>query len=265
MDLNVLPPDLFTAGVPGPMQDQVPHVVDGPDGAMWSLAGTTLGPSGRRGKGLVDSNDPGYRPGPSPRPSRRHGPRRHLHPRRLRPAVGLPHPRPRGARRVHARVQRLGRGIQRGEPRPARRARAPAVALAGVGARGARALRRARAPRRDPRPARERRARVRRRVGRLLGHGQRARAADQLPPRQGHAQHCREARELAAAGRGRGVAVAARRDAHRHDLLRHPGALPERAHRARRGRARLGALPARAARPRAREVPRPHLRRRAAR
>ena len=63
MDLNVLPPDLFTARVPGAMQEQVPHVVDGPDGAMWSLAGSTLGPSGRRGKGLVDSNDPGYRPG----------------------------------------------------------------------------------------------------------------------------------------------------------------------------------------------------------
>jgi predicted TIM-barrel fold metal-dependent hydrolase len=63
MDLNVLPPDLFTARVPGTMQEQVPHVVDGPDGAMWSLGGATLGPSGRRGKGLVDSNDPGYRPG----------------------------------------------------------------------------------------------------------------------------------------------------------------------------------------------------------
>ena len=63
MDLNVLPPDLFTTRVPSAMRDQVPHVVDGPDGAMWSLAGSTLGPSGRRGKGLVDSNDPGYRPG----------------------------------------------------------------------------------------------------------------------------------------------------------------------------------------------------------
>ena len=42
-----------------------------------------------------------------------------------------------------------------------------------------------------------------------------------------------QAGKLAPAGRGRGVAAAARRDAHRHDLLRHPRALPERAHRAR--------------------------------
>lgn len=63
MDLNVLPPDLFTSRVPADLRDLVPHVTETPDGAMWTLGSVTLGPSGRRGKGLVDSNDPGYRPG----------------------------------------------------------------------------------------------------------------------------------------------------------------------------------------------------------
>ena len=63
MDLNVLPPDLFVSRVPESLRDQVPSVVDGADGPVWQLGGAVLGPSGRRGKGLVDANDPGYRPG----------------------------------------------------------------------------------------------------------------------------------------------------------------------------------------------------------
>jgi predicted TIM-barrel fold metal-dependent hydrolase len=63
MDLNVLPPDLFTARVSAALRDSVPRVVDGADGPVWALGDAVLGPSGRRGKGLVDENDPGYRPG----------------------------------------------------------------------------------------------------------------------------------------------------------------------------------------------------------
>jgi predicted TIM-barrel fold metal-dependent hydrolase len=63
MDMNVLPPDLFRARVPAALQEAVPTVTDGPEGAMWTLGKAVLGPSGRRGKGLVEENDPGYRPG----------------------------------------------------------------------------------------------------------------------------------------------------------------------------------------------------------
>jgi uncharacterized protein len=63
MDMNVLPPDLFVAGVPSLMRASVPTVVDSPAGPMWSLAGALLGPSGRRAKGLITQNDPGFRPG----------------------------------------------------------------------------------------------------------------------------------------------------------------------------------------------------------
>ena len=47
MDMNVLPPDLFVAGVPSAMRGSAPVVIDSDDGPMWSLAGTILGPSGR--------------------------------------------------------------------------------------------------------------------------------------------------------------------------------------------------------------------------
>ena len=63
MDMNVLPPDLFVAGVPSAMRALVPTVVDSDDGPMWSLEGALLGPSGRRAKSLITQNDPGFRPG----------------------------------------------------------------------------------------------------------------------------------------------------------------------------------------------------------
>jgi predicted TIM-barrel fold metal-dependent hydrolase len=63
MDMNVLPPDLFVRGVPSAMRASVPTVVASDDGPMWSLEGALLGPSGRRAKGLVNPNDPGFRPG----------------------------------------------------------------------------------------------------------------------------------------------------------------------------------------------------------
>ena len=63
MDMNVLPPDLFVAGVPSAMRTSVPVVVSCDDGPMWSLGGTLLGPSGRRSKSLITQNDPGFRPG----------------------------------------------------------------------------------------------------------------------------------------------------------------------------------------------------------
>src|SRR4029079_15027943 len=63
MDMNVLQPDLFVAGVPSAMRTAVPTVVDSDVGPMWTLAGELLGPSGRRAKGLITQNDPGFRPG----------------------------------------------------------------------------------------------------------------------------------------------------------------------------------------------------------
>jgi uncharacterized protein len=63
MDLNVLPPDVFTARVERRLREQVPRVVDGDDGPWWVLGDRPLGPSGRRGTGLVTTDDPGYRPG----------------------------------------------------------------------------------------------------------------------------------------------------------------------------------------------------------
>lgn len=63
MDVNVLPPDLFVDRVPRAMRDSVPRVIDTPEGPMWSIDGRTLGPSGRRAKGLVTRDDLGFRPG----------------------------------------------------------------------------------------------------------------------------------------------------------------------------------------------------------
>jgi predicted TIM-barrel fold metal-dependent hydrolase len=63
MDVNVLPPDLFTARVKAASRDAVPRVVETPDGAMWSVNGVIVGPSGRRAKGLIANDDLGFRPG----------------------------------------------------------------------------------------------------------------------------------------------------------------------------------------------------------
>jgi predicted TIM-barrel fold metal-dependent hydrolase len=63
MDVNVLPADLFTARVPRHLRDAVPRVVDGDSGPVWTIDGTSLGPSGRRAKGLITHDDLGFRPG----------------------------------------------------------------------------------------------------------------------------------------------------------------------------------------------------------
>lgn len=63
MDVNVLPPDLFTSRVPRAVRDDVPTVTDTADGPMWTMGGAALGPSGRRAKGLVTKDDLGFRPG----------------------------------------------------------------------------------------------------------------------------------------------------------------------------------------------------------
>ena len=63
MDLNVLPPDLFTTRVPPAVRDAAPHVVDTPDGPVWQVGDTVLGPSGRKAAGLLRGADHGFRPG----------------------------------------------------------------------------------------------------------------------------------------------------------------------------------------------------------
>jgi predicted TIM-barrel fold metal-dependent hydrolase len=63
MDVNVLPPDLFTARVPTALRNRVPHVVERDEGPMWVVGNDVVGPSGRRGKGLVTHDDLGFRPG----------------------------------------------------------------------------------------------------------------------------------------------------------------------------------------------------------
>ena len=123
-------PDLFTAGVPAADADRSRTWSTARDGPMWSLGGATLGPSGRRGKGLVTQQRPRLPPRAPARPARRHGPRRHLHAtsstaRRL----GCPIPDLEVRAACLRGVQRLGRRLQRGRPQPARRARAAAVAL----------------------------------------------------------------------------------------------------------------------------------------
>ena len=63
MDVNVLPPDLFSSRVPATLRESVPRVIDSADGPVWSIGGATLGPSGRRSKGLITHDDLGFRPG----------------------------------------------------------------------------------------------------------------------------------------------------------------------------------------------------------
>jgi predicted TIM-barrel fold metal-dependent hydrolase len=63
MDVNVLPPELFTDRVPSALREKVPRVVDTADGPMWTVNGSLVGPSGRRAKGLITHDDLGFRPG----------------------------------------------------------------------------------------------------------------------------------------------------------------------------------------------------------
>ena len=63
MDVNVLPPDLFTGRVPAARRDAVPRVMDTDEGPVWVIGDTRLGPSGRRAKGLITNDDLGFRPG----------------------------------------------------------------------------------------------------------------------------------------------------------------------------------------------------------
>jgi uncharacterized protein len=63
MDLNVLPPTLFSEGLPPSLRDRGPRVEDGPDGPQWVAEGRVLGLSGRRASGLLQHEQHGYRPG----------------------------------------------------------------------------------------------------------------------------------------------------------------------------------------------------------
>ena len=63
MDLNVMPPDLFVAGVATTMRDRVPIVRESVDGPTWFLGDQPLALSGRRGKGFRSTDERGYRPG----------------------------------------------------------------------------------------------------------------------------------------------------------------------------------------------------------
>ncbi len=64
MDLNVLPPDVFTARVAPAFRDEAPRVVETDDGPYWVAEGRRLRPSGQKPAGLLSAGgDRGLRPG----------------------------------------------------------------------------------------------------------------------------------------------------------------------------------------------------------
>jgi predicted TIM-barrel fold metal-dependent hydrolase len=63
MDIHVLPPELFQERLPAALREQGPRVVETPDGPFWQAEGKLLSPSGRKGKGYIDSEEHGFRPG----------------------------------------------------------------------------------------------------------------------------------------------------------------------------------------------------------
>jgi uncharacterized protein len=63
LDLNVLPPALWTERLPVEFRDRGPAVVDTPDGACWSAEGRILGLSGRWPKGSIQREELASRPG----------------------------------------------------------------------------------------------------------------------------------------------------------------------------------------------------------
>ncbi len=63
MDMNVLPPDLWTSRLPARLRDRVPRVVDAADGPVWQADGRSWGPSGRKASGLIVRKQHGFRPG----------------------------------------------------------------------------------------------------------------------------------------------------------------------------------------------------------
>jgi predicted TIM-barrel fold metal-dependent hydrolase len=63
MDLHSWPPDLFARRLPAAVRDEAPRVVQGPDGPMWMVEDTPLGPSGRSISSLkLGLPDTGFRP-----------------------------------------------------------------------------------------------------------------------------------------------------------------------------------------------------------
>jgi predicted TIM-barrel fold metal-dependent hydrolase len=64
MDLNVLPPDLFTARVAPAFREEAPRVVETDDGPFWVAEGRRLRPSGQKPAGMISAGgDRGLRPG----------------------------------------------------------------------------------------------------------------------------------------------------------------------------------------------------------
>lgn len=63
MDLHSWPADLFAARLPAAIRDEAPRVVDGPDGQVWVVRDTPLGPSGRSiSSVMMGLPDTGFRP-----------------------------------------------------------------------------------------------------------------------------------------------------------------------------------------------------------
>ena len=62
MDLNVLPPDLWTSRLPAKFSEQAPRVVDTQDGPWWKANGELIGPSGKKAAANKD-HGLGFRPG----------------------------------------------------------------------------------------------------------------------------------------------------------------------------------------------------------
>lgn len=63
MDLENLPPTLWTDRLPKAFLDRAPKVVDSPEGKVWQANGKILGPSGRKAAGKLEKHKLGYRPG----------------------------------------------------------------------------------------------------------------------------------------------------------------------------------------------------------
>lgn len=62
MDLNVLPPDLWTSRLPAKFRDMAPRVVQADDGPWWEANGRRISPSGRKAATNKD-HGLGFRPG----------------------------------------------------------------------------------------------------------------------------------------------------------------------------------------------------------
>jgi predicted TIM-barrel fold metal-dependent hydrolase len=63
LDVHAMPPDVWSARLPGEWRDVGPRVQQTDDGPWWFCEGRRISPSGRKEKGYISANDHGFRPG----------------------------------------------------------------------------------------------------------------------------------------------------------------------------------------------------------